>query len=341
VDHVSVLKRAFLVTWRCRALWLFGFFLALCSGGSGGGSGNYSPPSSSGDFDMPMSGMPDIDWQIIIAIIVALLCFVLLVALLGIVVRAVTRTALIGMVAQVSKTESVTIKDGWRLGWSKRAWRLFWIGVIIGIPVAIISVTLVLLAFSPLLLLLFSQEAAVIVVAVILTIFTFLFVLLILVAIGAIVAPLTELSWRHTVLDERGIMDSLGITFSFIKHHLKDVVIVWLLLLGVGLLWVMLVFVVVLPISLLAALIVGGIPALIVYLISGSGLGAAIAGVPLAVLAMILVISFLTGFYLIFRSSVWTLAYLDMQAMKPIPKPATSDDETPEPPPLQTEPQTD
>ena len=340
MDHVSVLKRAFLVTWRYRALWLFGFFLALCSGGSGGGSGNYSPPSSSGDdFYMPMGDMPNIDWQMIAVVIAALICLVLLAVLLGIVVRAVTRTSLIGMVAQVSKTESVTIKEGWRFGWSKRAWRLFLVGIIIGIPVAIISFVLIMLAFTPLLLL-FSQETTLIVVAVILTIFAFLFVMLILVVIGAIVTPIMELSWRRTVLDEQGVIESLSETFGFIKHHFKDVAIIWLLMLGVGLLWVMIVFVVVLPISLLAALLVGGIPALLVYLVSGSFFGAAVTGAPLAILAMVLVISFLTGLYLIFRSSVWTLAYLDMQALEITPN-TVAGAAPPEPPLVQVDPQTE
>jgi hypothetical protein len=43
-------------------------------------------------------------------------------------------------------------------------------------------------------------------------------------------------------------------------------------------------------------------------------LGAAIAGVPLAVLAIVIISSFGNGLYLVYRSSVWTLAYLDMQS---------------------------
>ncbi len=79
----------------------------------------------------------------------------------------------------------------------------------------------------------------------------------------------------------------------------------------------------------------------VVYLISGSFLGAAIAGVPLAILAMLLVISFLTGFYLIFQSSVWTLAYLDMQTLETAADAdAGSNDEPSELPSLQADPQT-
>jgi hypothetical protein len=59
--------------------------------------------------------------------------------------------------------------------------------------------------------------------------------------------------------------------------------------------------------------VIGGIPAGLVYLISESWIGAAITGAPLGLLALILVGSAASGFYLIFQSTVWTLTYLEIK----------------------------
>ena len=126
------------------------------------------------------------DQFLIIGLIAVLVCLILLLAVVAIVVTYVSRTALIGMVRQIDETEAVTISDGWRLGWSKGAWRLFLLNLLIGIPLAIISIVLILLAFSPLLLM-FTKRTAFTVAGVVFTIFAVLFVILILILIGAVI----------------------------------------------------------------------------------------------------------------------------------------------------------
>lgn len=315
MNHLEILKRGLRITWRYRPLWIFGFLLALCGGGGGGGGGgsggNFNFPSGDQDFeDLP--NLPDISPDTIFIIIIALVILVLLLGLVSIVVRQVTRAALIGMVFDIEKTAVVTARDGWRFGWSARAWRIFLINVIIGVPLAVLSLFLILMSFSPLLLLL-AEATALKVTGVVLTVAAFLLVILFLLVLNAVITPVMELSWRSTALAQRGVFDSFRSAFSLIRQHLKDVVILWLLLFGVGIAWAILTLVVVLPVSLLAAALAGGIPALVVWLVSNSWLGAAIAGVPLALLALILVMSFATGLYLTFNSSVWTLGYLNMQ----------------------------
>ena len=147
MNHVDILKRAFQITWRYRALWVFGFFLALCGGGgSGGGGGNFNFSGSSNDFDDfgDIPNVPPIDPNVLIALVVGLIMFIILLVVLSVIVQAVMRTALMGMVRQITETEAVTIADGWRLGWSRRAWRLFLLGLVIGIPFAIAIVILIL-----------------------------------------------------------------------------------------------------------------------------------------------------------------------------------------------------
>jgi hypothetical protein len=319
MDHIDLLKRSFRITWRYKPLWLFGFLLALCSGGSGGGGngGSFNYQASSDDFknfgNVPnIPNVPDIDPNLIIGLIAGLICLIMLLVVVAMVVTYVSRTALIGMVGQIEETEAVTISDGWRLGWSRGAWRLFMLYLLIGIPLAIISILLLLLAFSPLLLML-TGETALTVVGVILTIFAVLFVILILILIGAVIAPFRELASRRTVLDGEGVVGSLRDAIGLVKRRLKDVVIIWLLMLGIGFAWAIIALLVVLPVSLIAAVLVGGIPAGLVYLVSRSWLGAAVAGIPLAGLVLIVVSSAAGGLYLIFQSTVWTLTYLEVQ----------------------------
>lgn len=322
MKHTELLKRALTISWRFRALWLFGFLLALCSGGSGG---NFRMPSgNNSNFDFPAGDMPDIDPGTLIAIIGLVVCLVLILTVVGAVVRAVSRTALIGMVQQITQTEAVTIRDGWRFGWSRRAWRLFLVGLVIGIPVAIVSIVLILLALLPLLLLI-SGDTTASVMAIVLTIVLVLFVVLLLIAVSAIIAPFQELAWRRSTLDEQGALASLGDAWRLVRQNFKDVLVIWLLMLGAGLLWGLLSLFVALPVAAIVALLLGGIPAGLVYLVSSSWLAAAITGGPLALIALILVMSAASAFFLIFQSAVWTLMYLEL------PNPVLPAGETPAP----------
>ena len=316
VNHIDLLKRALRITWRYKPLWLFGFLLALCSGGSSGGGrgGNFNYSFSNEEFSGfgGMPTVPDFDPTVLMAVVAGLVCLVLLLAVVAMVVTYVTRTALIGMVRQIEETRAVTVSDGWRLGWSRGAWRLFLLNLLFGIPLAIISVALIVAAISPLLLIM-AGETALTVLGIVLTVFGVLFIILILVLIGAIITPFRELAWRRTVLAGQGVIASLRDAINLVKCRLKDVVIISLLMIGIGMGWVLIALLVVLPVSLIAALLLGGIPAGLVYLVSRSWIGAAIAGIPLAMLALIVVASAATALYLIFHSAVWTLTYLEVQ----------------------------
>lgn len=337
MKHTDIIKQAWFIVWRYRALWVFGFLLALCGGGGGGGGGNFG---SGGNFSGPTGGsdggdfgdipsIPEIDPQLIMAGVVGLVCLVILLAVIGVVVRAVTRTALIRMVHQVNLNQTITVAEGWRLGWSAAAWRLFLVGLVIGIPVAIISIVLLALGLSPLLLLI-TEEPALMIIGIMITVFAVIFIILVLFAVGVVIGPLTELAWRRTVLEELGVIESVTSTFNLVKRRFKDVFIMWLLMLAIGLGWAIVALIIVF-ISFLIALLVGGLPALLVYFISGSQIGAAIAGVPLALLVIILVNSFSSGIYLAFHSAVWTLAYLDLRLI-PAPVPPEVPGDIPSPP---------
>jgi hypothetical protein len=328
MNYLDLLKRSWRITWRYRALWLFGFLLALCGGGSGGNGNFQFPGGSSGGGDGGGGGggfgdlpkLPDVDPTMWIAVAVAVLGLVLVLVAVGVVVRSVTRAALIGMVRQANDAERVTITDGWRLGWSGRAWRLFLINLVIGIPMTIVTLLLIALALSPLLLLI-ANETSLTIIGIIITVFAFIFVILVLVVINAVIAPFQELAWRRTVLEQHGVMDSLRGAFGLIRQRLKEIVLVWLLMLGIGIAWGIVSIFVMFPVFVIA-LIVGGIPAGLAYLIARSWVGAAIAGIPLALLILIVLGSAVESVYLVYQSTVWTLTYIDILGLEQA-KPST------------------
>lgn len=330
MNHTELLKRALSITWRYRPLWVFGFFLALCSGGGGGnGGGNFNP--GGGDFGQPsdVPNMSDIDPGLIIAVVAGLCCLILLLTIIGVIVRAVTRTALIRMVQQITQTEAVTIKEGLQLGWSRGAWRVFLVSLVIGIPMFIVTISLLLLAFVPFFILMGSGEFTLIMGGFVIAMVAFLCVILLLFIVSLIVWPIQELAWRQTVLNDKDVFSSFGDTFKLIREHFKDVFVLWLLMMGIGIGWGFVALLVVLPAALIVAFILGGIPAGLVYLITNSVVGAAVAGGPLALIALIGIISFGTGLYLTFQSSFWTLAHLEWQSKDETPPP----DPSPDPPP--------
>ena len=319
MNHVNIIKQALKMTWRYRPLWLFGFFLALCGGnGGGGGGGNFNFSNSFSGEDFGQFGgvpqPPSIEPGVVVALIIGIFCLVVLLAVVGVVIQVVTRTALIGMVRQISRTEAVTVADGWRIGWSRNAWRLFLVGLVIGIPWFVITITLLLLAFSPLVLL-FAGDTMLTVIAIAATIVAFLFVLLILIILGVALTLLLDLARRRVVLEDQGVIATIGDTVGMIRRSFKDIILIWLLLLGAGFAWFFIALLIVLPVSLLAAAFVGIMPAVLVYLLTDSVVGAVIAGAPLALLTFILISTAAGGLYLIFRSAVWTLTYLEIRGL--------------------------
>ena len=259
MDHIEILTRASKVTWRYRALWVFGFFLALCSGGSGGsGSGNGDisnvfNSSGGGSPDMPFD-MSSPDLTIIFMVIAGVCGLILFFILLGMFVSLVCRTALIGMVKQAEDTQSVTVADGWSFGYSRRALRLLGVDLLIGIPVAIISISLILMAMSPLLFIAL-EDTFFLVLGVGLMIMALLFVMLLLLIMNVFITPLQEMAGRQTVLAEHSVIDSIFEGYAILQARMKDLVIMWVFMLIVSIAWGIISLFIILPASIMVMLV--------------------------------------------------------------------------------------
>ncbi|MFQ5613038.1 MAG: hypothetical protein ACE5H9_12995 [Anaerolineae bacterium] len=316
MDHTDILKRAFHITLRYRALWLFGFFLALCSGGGGGGGPSGPSPGGEGNGDLPDFGVPG-DFplnneQLLIGIAVVFLCLMLFLIAVSVLVQTVTRTSLIRMVRQIEEAGAVTVREGWHLGWSRRALRVFLISLILGLPFLVLILGLIGVVGVAILLASggnSSLTAVGIVGAVILGVFT----ILLLILLAVVLAPLRELAWREAALNGQTWRESIGESYSLIRRRLKDVGVLWLIMFGIGLGWGF-VSIFLTVIILIVSVVIGGIPAGLAYLFTQSWIAAAVAGIPLFLLVFIVPLTFATGLYLIYQSTVWTLAYQELKA---------------------------
>jgi hypothetical protein len=296
VNHTDILRRAWDITRRHRALWVFGFVLALFSGGGGTGGGQGA--------QYTMDGGRYVDPALIVMLVGALLLFIGFMILLSIVLTYTSRGALIGMVREVEETSETSVRSGWRAGWS-RFLRLFGIDLVIGIPAFVTTAILVGLALSPLLLLL-AEERVLTIIAIALTLLLMLFVIGLLIVMGVGLSVLGQLAHRQCVLDGKGVWDSVRDAYQMGRQNLKDVGVTWLLLLavdiGVG--------IVLAPIAvvLFGAAAVTGI---FTYIATDAVAPTLVVSIP-AVLIGVLIMTALGAIHQVFRSAVWTLAYREL-----------------------------
>ncbi len=315
MDYIAILKRAFHITFKYRALWLFGILLAIFSGDRRAPnvwSGNGAESNSAiGKFPVagnPFSGM---DVPLLLAIIFAVLVIVLLLMILAIIVRSVSRAALIGMVWQVEDTAAVTVKDGWHTGWSRRAWRIFLINVIVGVPLVLVALITLALAASPLTLLLIDNSFAPL--AILLTVLFVVLWIFLLIPISIIVSPFLELSWRFAALEETGAIESLRRTVTLIRQRWKDVAIATAVMIGVGFAVAIVMFAAIILLILLGVMI-GAVPALAAYLLTQEPMAALLAGVPVFLVMVILPAIFISGLTMVYQSTAWTLIFREIQS---------------------------
>ncbi len=317
MNYTSILRRAAEITWRHRALWLFGILLALFSGGSGGGGGGGGGSGSSGvqyqfgSGDLSrLSISPDVTVAVVAAIILAVVVFVVVMIVLSIVVGYTARGALIGMVDEVERTGTTSVSSGFRTGWA-RFLRLFAIALVIGLPVGIALVLLLLILVGlPVVVAVIAASQEIVALAVlagVAAVGLFLFWLLLAVVTGAAIEALSEVMYRRCVLEQEGVVESIREGYWMVRRNLRDVGLTWLILFGINLAF----GIVMLPVGLIGF-----------GLAAAPGFAAwALAGVPAALLTalpfLLIIVAALVvvqGIYLVFQSAVWTLVYREIVA---------------------------
>ncbi|MBL7062673.1 MAG: hypothetical protein ISS49_00510 [Anaerolineae bacterium] len=332
MDHIKILKRAWETTWRYRALWVFGIILALTAGGvrgsgpqatfgggNGNGDGNFPPP---GDFYVP-----EISAQIVgvlIALGVALACVAVFLIIAATIARYVAETALIRLVDDHEETgEQRSVREGFRMGWSRTAFRLFLIKLLTGLPVALAFIPLFLLALAPLLLWMTESRVAGAVGTVATIGLFFLFVFLAII-VGMVLSLLMHFFRRACALEEVGVIEAIRQGYGIVRRHQKDLVVMWLIMVGLGLGWI----IVMIPVTILLVLVgavLGGFPALLIgglasLVFEGAApwILAGVVGFPIFILVVAASALFLGGLMEVFKSSVWTLTYRELRVLEDV-----------------------
>lgn len=264
----------------------------------------------------------------ILAIAVLLLAEIIIFALVATILRYVSESALIQMVNTAEKTGvRLGLRQGFSLGWSRTAWRLFLIDVLVYLPVILLFFLLFGLAISPLALWTSGSTAAG-VAGTVVSIGMVVLVLSLAVVIGILLSPVLVIIRRACAIDQIGPLSSISRGLSLVKSQPLEVFITWLIWMGVRIIAtvaVMPLLLVLLPLVLvtiflgallgvLPLIVVGGMTSLFFAGPFPWILGAMIA-IPVFILVVISPFLCVGGLVEVYKSSMWTMAYRQLKVL--------------------------
>ncbi len=351
MNHTAILSRAWRITLDYRVLWLFGFLVALGGGGGGGGIqwifGDQSGGAAAGSGEPAgwdaVLGNPNLppglrhfleilrdelaryQWEQLAPALITLaamaICCLLIVIVVLTILHYIARVALIRGVDRIEATGAApTWREGFRLGWSQRTFRLFVLELLVFGAIVFCIAAAVAMVAVPLLTMGLAGGArpflGIAIGLVLLFCLLFPFVIAISIALGV----LGELWAREITLAGRGIGDAIAEGWHHARQRLAEVGLLWLLLLLVGWLFTA-VFV---PLSLVVLAIAGSIGLGIgytIFAVAGSALWALGIGGAAFLLFMMIPLTFVLGLWEVFKSSAWTLAWRSLAYPAPPPEP--------------------
>ncbi|TKJ29494.1 MAG: hypothetical protein CEE40_08315 [Chloroflexi bacterium B3_Chlor] len=362
MNHANVLKRAWEVLWRYRVLWVFGVIVALTAtsgtSGYGGGGGDgarddWSCPGGIAVGDqcyaveewrealqelpyvleewreleelsgLPLPMVPPEIWTTLAAIVVGLLCLALILAIARVVFLYIAETALIRMVDDYEETgEKRGVRQGFRLGWSRTALKLFVIDLLTRLPGMLIAFMLLVLGVGMFGLTVWAGGSwRLIVVGAIAAAGLVCLSIPLVIVVSLVLSLLRPFFWRVSALEEMGVIYSIREGCRFVRQHLADATIMWLIMVGLQVGWIIVMIPVVLVLLVVGG-VLGGLAGLVVGGLAGLAWSGAVpwilglaVGIPIFILVMAAPLVLLGGLAHVFKSSVWTLTYRELRAL--------------------------
>ncbi len=329
-----IVSRAWHVTWRHKVLWIFGIVLALCGAGASG-MPRFQYTFNQSDLDLFRHRLPNPPWfyrgpgtlgdpnlwnwgtlaggAIVIGLIV--LVVMLVITIVSAMVRYTSTGALVQMVDEIEETDETTFKAGVGAGW-KNLLKLFAIDFLLGLVglffalvLGVVAALGIVLAIGPALAL--SSAGALRVLAVIWAVVAGLGILAVLIvlslAINAPIAIIREFAYRFTVLDGANVFDAIGRASRLLRSRPRSSLLVWLVLVGFSLALGLLL---VPPTMMIMMAAVAGVWGLLRIVTSQALLGLIVAA-PIMLL-VILLVGLVSGIFVVFGSTIWTLAYREL-----------------------------
>ena len=353
MDPIKILKRAWHILWSYRTLWVFGLILALtATGPSGGNANNGNRWTVNDQQSYQMDQLPDairdgiremerafeeaersleFDRGELTAFLWIIAGFIILMLVVGImmaIARYVSETAVIRMVDKYEAADAkMTVREGFRAGWSVTSWRLFLINLILHLPVIIFLAVMAIAVFMVYTSVESGNEAfmAMSIIGMIGLLFLLLFVVIVL---SIFLRLLRHFIWRVCVLEDVGVGEAFSRGFALFRENWKNIGLMWLVMIGLGILWAIvsiIIALVTLPlilVTLILAILVVAIPALLLVGFFNLFVGNVVAWVLgiVFVLPLFFVLAFspwvLVGAWqAVFTSTVWTLTYREIKAL--------------------------
>jgi hypothetical protein len=361
IDPIKIIKRAWYILWSYRTLWIFGLILALAAGGASSQSSNNGYQYEQGrgenpevtpqsiqeawrDFQRELNklleqGIPkmDISGQDLTTFLWIFGTFIFVMVIFGIVMaiaRYVSETAVIRMVDDYEASgNKMSVREGFRMGWSRTAWRLFLINLIVNLPAIALALVLLVAGIGVFFAVVNGSAdfAAFSVVSAVVLVFLTIFVVVIL---SILLHLLRHFFWRICVLENADVRESLQRGFALVLENWKNVGLMWLVMIGLGIVWAVasaILFIITIPVVIVTAILavlVVVVPFLLfvgIFSLFVGGILPWIAGglfvaplfFPLAFLPWVL----LGSWQAVYSSTVWTLTYREIQAVPALAAP--------------------
>ncbi len=376
LDIRKILQRSWQILWNYRTLWIFGFILAVAIGGNNFGSNSgyrfnngqtNQPPRvqtpggweglhgntfaeklndafrQAGAAILKLQEQHPVEFRMGIAVAITLFVVILLVGIVIAVLRYVAETASIRMVDEYEQTGlKVGFRQGWKYGWSRSSWRLFLINFLVHLPVLVLFVVLGILAWWIFSAILGGVQSAIISSLIVSIVLAFLSIF-VTVILMVVLYVLRDLAWRMAVLEDTGVMESLGKVTALVRRQWKNVGLMWLVMIGIRIVWAIAFFILILPLLVVSILTaVGGLLVAVVPSLLTAGIAsllsapaywpwvfALVIGLPFFFLVTFSPIFLVSGWGQIYQSSVWTLTYRELKALETV-TPTTTEGPNPE-----------
>ena len=309
MNYGALIGRAWQITWRYKVLWIFGILLALTmsSGGTAGGGGGNGGFGSGASATMESAAFA----PVLASFLMLCCCALLFLIVVAVIVQYVARTALYRSVDQIEEAgDGPTWREGFRLGWSSRALRMFLLDLIIGVVFVLAAMLLVGLGALPLLLLVFDNEAARI-IGIVATIGLEMLIFFGLMVVGVLISIGGQFWRREIALANRGIGAALSGGVTMARHSAGNVGIMWIILTVIGVVFGLVTAMVFFALAFMAFGAGGGLGYAVYALTDSPGL-AILVGLPIFLLITMIPIAIVRGIYLVFDSSAWTLVYREV-----------------------------
>lgn len=263
------------------------------------GTGGVSQIQNSFKSDNPLFKNSQFDSSLVIFLLIIIALISVAIAIVSVYLTLRVESSLIQSAKLLRDKKSLDFKKAWALG-NKYLLKLFVNSLLISLPIFLILFILVILIIVGAL----SLATPLLAIPLFLIAFLIFLIMMAYILFAALIRPISE---RFIVLEGKENVEALKLSLSFIKSNLGSLVMVWLVLIGVNII----ISVVSLPLSLMfAAITLPAIALLALNPIIG------IIGFIVAQLIVSLLSSLIGGPQLALTSIYWTNSFLEIKQEK-------------------------